>query len=717
MRILLVLLALPVFYSPANALQCYHATVWFNQTIKTDLQYCDHGVVTCVRPRFINGAYVEADPQNPSAVIWGCGECAKAESCTITTADRSNNYVFSACFVGKVGEHNVKLCDDREFTDPNTSVVTVRAETSCHRPRIDLDGNFMTGEDATWGCGECPEGSDSCVSCDGHLCNYYNFQTYSCLNYVKSNDNIWMKDNVTTTVACKSEKENGWPCKMPTPDNKAVKWNPCGSNCEKDGQCKVCYGNACNDLDDSHWCKVGPADSDKPESLPSKFCGRNGCLRPRVEYGKLVDNAGNYSCADDDENDCNPDICARCDSGNDCNKGWPVNNHKCYVWSWDKDKLKFVTGELSDCNRGDAVKARCNKPLDIGNKTAYTPATNDNGCGKCSAAQSSGCITTFAEDNKPPTKYQCYSWSWVADRYVMGEPQDCNVRDCDIPSNIVSCNLPEDLAIHSPLINKNGCGECSNASGTTIGCKTVKGVRKNVPSYLQCYTWVQVMNKYVPGVLRNCTESDLHCNKPRNLYDQNSYDLVVNKNGCGRCDSSQEGKSCITTPKRSNNDHQCFSWSWVNGKYEPGPLMECSIWGVGSTFCNMPENPEDRDTYSLELNLKGCGGCNEAAGCITTYSKENKDPTHKCYRWTKKQQGWINEQYLINCYLGDTEDTLRCSMPRNGSIIEGFNSDGCGPCPEQQEFENCETTRPEKNSGYRVLMSLVALIFGYLNLN
>ena len=492
MRILLVLLALPVLDSPSHALQCYHATNWSNPTVKTILQFCDDGVVTCVRPRFISGAYVKADPQNPSAVIWGCGECAAANSCTITTADRSNNRVFSACLVGKVGEHYVTLCDDREFTDPNTSVVTIRQETSCHRPRIDLDGNYMTGENATWGCGECPQGSVSCVSCDVscercNYCNVKNFHDYKCLKYVKRDDNVWMKDNVM--VACKSEKEIGLPCKMPTPDNKAVKWNPCGPNCGNDGQCKVCYGNTCNDLDDSHWCKVGPADSSTPETLPSNFCGRNGCLRPRVEYGKLVDNAGNYSCADGDRNDCNLDTCVQCASGNDCNKDWPINIHICYVWSWIMDK--YVAGELGDCNRGDAVIARCNMPRDIGNKTAYTPASNDNGCGKCSAGQSSGCITTFAEDNKPPTKYQCYSWSWVADKYVMGEPQDCNVQDCDIPSNRVTCNLPEDQAIHSPSISKNGCGACSDVSGTTTGCKTVKGLRKNVPSYLQCYTWVR----------------------------------------------------------------------------------------------------------------------------------------------------------------------------------------------------------------------------------
>ena len=499
MRILLVIVALLALYSPAHALQCYHATDWSNQTVKTDFQSCDKGVITCVRPRFINGAYVKADPQNPLDVIWGCGKCAAAESCITPTNDSDSSQAVKFGCVKQSGEGENKFtpftftCDDREFTYPNTSVVTIRAETrchrprigldgnymtgddatwgcgecpdplrsdscvscngnycnteryscfnneagsdenkniicgdtvvtdpdasvvtirpetSCHRPRIDLDGNFMTGDDATWGCGECPQGSNSCVSCDGLNCNHEDFWKYTCLNFMKSDDNIWMTDNVTTKIVCKTEKENDWSCKMPTPDNKAVKWNPCGLNCGNDGQCKVCYGNTCNDLDDSHWCKVGPADSDKPESLPSKFCDRNGCLRPRVEYGKLVDHARNYSCADDDNNDCYPETCAHCDSGNDCNKDWPVNIHKCYVWSWVIDK--YVAGELRDCNRWDAVHARCNMPLDIRNKTAYTPVSNDNGCGKCSAAQSSGCITTFAEDNKPPTNYSCYSWS------------------------------------------------------------------------------------------------------------------------------------------------------------------------------------------------------------------------------------------------------------------------------------------------------------------
>ena len=311
----------------------------------------------------------------------------------------------------------------------------------------------------------------------------------------------------------------------------------------------------------------------------------------------------------------------------------------------------------------------------------------------------------------------------------MGEPQDCNVRDCNKPSDCQSrvkviCNLPEDLAIHSPSINKNGCGRCSNASGSTTGCNFESGRRRNKPSDLQCYAWSWEGNKFVPGILRNCTSNGNYCNKPRNVYDQTTYNPVINRNGCRKCNSSQEGKGCITTPGRSNNatfvEHQCFSWSWVDDKYKPGPLMECSIWGLWSKFCNMPENPEDKDAYTPGSS-RGCGSCSKAAGCIRTLSKQNKDKTHKCYGWTRQPQGWINEQSLINCYLGDTEETRKCSMPKNRSITEGFNTDGCGPCPEQQsesiEFENCETTGPEKNSGYRVLMSLMALIFGYLNLN
>ena len=740
-KLILVLLALAGLFCHTHGLHCYNVTDWSVAVPQiTGMPECDEGVTTCVRPRFQNGAYIQADDQDPAAVIWGCGECGNAASCiTPSDQDISNTPAIFMCYNNEVitGENTV-MCDDIEITDPVTSAVTVSAETSCKRPKIDSDGNFMTGGDEEWGCGKCPDGSDSCVSCDGTGCNGKDFQVYNCLKYKKSSEGTWIKDDATTEVTCKSETIQQRYCKMPTPDNKAEDWNSCGQNCDDD-QCKSCYGDTCNDRDSSKfkWCKDGPADTIQAEvaNLPLKFCSDTlgiTCQRPRIEYGKLVEDAAVYKCYNKD--DCIPGKCEFCHEGNACN-GYPINNHQCFNWSWDTNL--YVAGDLQDCNRGDATIARCNMPKDLQNQVAYTPETNNNACGKCSTEQADNCITTYAGDNRTPTRYQCYTWTWNSNKYEMGGPVDCNALDpigYNTKDSIV-CNMPRDLAIensYSASENDQGCGFCANGK-TDPGCMGSVGARGNKPSDKQCYAWSwdSEMNKYVPGVLRHCSNKyEFRCNMPRDVTKQN--DQAIKENGCGECPPSQP-IDCITTPDGRNNgstkmDHQCFSWSWVDDKYEPGILIECNqnrVWEDDMDYrsykCNMPTKPEDKNSYKPDANANGCGRCVES-DCITTVSGENKKSTHKCYKWTRGSQGWVSGISPKDCYQGDTEDTLKCSMPRNRSNTEGFNSNGCGPCPEEEaniadesvEY-NCMTTDPEKNHGIQVLISFLALVLAFVN--
>ena len=740
-KLILVLLGFARLFCHTHGLQCYNVTDWSVAVPQiTGVDTCDTGVTTCVRPRFQDGAYIQADSRDLAAVIWGCGECGTAASCvTPTDQDFSNVPAIYECYNREVitDENNVK-CDDVEITDTVTSTVTVRAETSCKRPKIDLDGHFMTGGDAEWGCGKCPDGSGSCVSCDGTRCNGEDFEGYNCLKYKKSSDGAWNKDDVTTKVTCKSEKFEQY-CKMPTPDNKAEEWNSCGQNCD-DEQCKSCYGDTCNDRDSSKykWCKVGPADTIQAEvaNLPLNFCNDTlGCQRPHIEYGKVVENAADYKCSN--EADCIPGSgkCEFCHQGNACN-GYPVNNHQCYNWAWNTNQ--YVAGDLQDCNRGDASVARCNMPKDLQNQVAYTPETNKNGCGKCSTEQADNCITTYAGDNRTPTRNQCYTWTWNSNKYEMGGPVDCNALD-QIGDNKdpIICNMPRDLAIknsYSASENDKGCGSCVNGENDT-GCMGSVGARQNKPSDKQCYAWSwdSDMNTYVPGVLRHCVRKyEFRCNKPRDVTKQNAYDPATNENGCGECSTSQ-AIGCITTPDSRNNgstkmEHQCFSWSWVDNKYEPGTLIECNqdrVWEQDRDYrsyqCNMPIKPEDKNSYEPEANVNGCGACVKS-DCITTFSGEN-EPTHKCYQWTVEDEGWVSTGTLINCYQADTaENKLKCSLPRNRSNKEGFISNGCGPCPEEEaniadesvEY-NCITTGPEKNHGIQVLISFLALVLVFVN--
>ena len=667
-KIILVLLGLSQFFQNTDGLICAEVEDWSEFPFKSTLKTCSEGVTKCVRPKFTNGAFAEKDPEDSAAVIWGCGECGRAESC-ITSTEQDNNYNFLGlppnfymfCYDEEAGaaknvtldmicndvevidpktsavshraetsckrpridsdgnfmtgedakwgcgkcpdgsdscvscdgpvcafynslmhcfndearaDENKIRCGDVEVIDPETSAVTLRAETSCKRPRIDSDGNFMTGEDAKWGCGKCPDGSDSCVSCDKNLCNNENFEEYDCLRYKKSNDGTWIKDDISTYVTCKSEEYTY--CKMPTPNNIAVEWNSCGSNCH-DRQCLRCYGKNCNDRDDPKckWCIVGPAKTLQAEvaNLPLKFCsggyGILGCLRPRVEYGKPVKNAADYKCFFD-QNECIDGKCEFCSQGNACN-AYPVNNHKCYDWSWNTNQ--YVAGDLQDCNRGDATIARCNMPKDVQKQAAYTPETNNNGCGKCSTEQANNCITTYAGDNITPSSNQCYIWTWNGNtnKYEIEDPVDCNALDPigDTKDPII-CNMPRDLAKRYSIFIKNyGCGKCSDDEI----CNETLGTRSNVPSEKQCYAWSwdTYKYKYVPGVLRNCVrKSEFRCNKPRDVTQQNAYDPAINDNGCGEC-SSLQPIGCITTPDSRNNgnttlEHQCFSWSWVGDR-------------------------------------------------------------------------------------------------------------------------------------------------------
>ena len=802
MKIILALLGLVQFFQQTDGLVCREVEDWSEIPFEHTQKNCSEGVTTCARPKFTNGAFAEKDPDDSAAVIWGCGECGRAESCISSTygnwfmiclideptaainltsemicndvevidpetsavivpaetsckrprIDSDGNFMTGGdakwgcgkcpdgsdscvscvgpgcthfnsqmhCYTDETrADENRIRCGDVEVIDPETSAVILRSETSCKRPRIDSDGNFMTGGDAEWGCGKCPDGSDSCVSCDGWDCNKFGYiREYNCFKYEKSNDGTWIKDDVTTEVTCKSELGEKY-CKMPTPDNTAVEWNSCGSNCH-DEQCKSCYGRNCNDRDRStyEWCKVGPADTIQAEvaNLPLKFCsGTLGCQRPRIEYGKPVENAADYKCFFD-QADCIDGKCEFCDQGNACNT-YPVNNHKCYDWSWKTNQ--YVAGDLQDCNRGDATITRCNMPKDLQNQAAYTPETNNNGCGQCSTEQADNCITTFAEDNRTPTRNQCYTWTWSTSKYEIGDPVDCNALDD--PEDPIICNIPRDLAIQNSY--DYGCGRCSNK---TV-CNETQGARSNVPSEKQCYAWLWETNKYVQGVLRNCMrKSEFRCNKPRDVTDKNAYDPTINENGCGECSSSQ-AIGCITTPDSRNDgkttlEHQCFSWSWVGDRYQPGRLIECSQdrdWKevFRSSKCNMPSKPEDKNSYIPEVNVNGCGPCVES-DCITTFSGEN-EPTHKCYGWTQGEEGWIPSETLMNCYQADTaENDLKCSLPRYRSNKDGFNLNGCGPCPEAEanmadenvEY-NCISTDPEKNSGIQVMISfLIALI-------
>ena len=161
-------------------------------------------------------------------------------------------------------------------------------------------------------------------------------------------------------------------------------------------------------------------------------------------------------------------------------------------------------------------------------------------------------------------------------------------------------------------------------------------------------------------------------------------------------------------------------------RYQPGRLIECSQdrdWKevFRSSKCNMPIKPEDKNSYKPDANVNGCGPCVES-DCITTFSGEN-EPTHKCYGWIQGDEGWIPSETLMNCYQADTaEKNLKCSLPRYRSNKDGFNSNGCGPCPEEEanisdenaEY-NCMTSDPEKNSGIQFLISFLTLILTLVN--
>lgn len=427
----------------ADVGKCKKATAWGSSpvTFEANSENCNEKVEVCSRPKWDGTKYAAADGAN---VIWGCGSCPTKASCVeCSTAD---------CNVEPTFKCKNSVANDASDTCPDGS------NTKCYRPKIvDQAGAYAT-EGINWGCVAC-KNPENCVECTSSDCNVKPTATHKCLAYTKTGDpKVFGKSGAE--VDCSDDLPG---CKMPTPDNKATTWDPCGKCPDNDKTCKYCNDKAsCNDIaTGTRYCKAGAADA-ALDTLVSNFCasGDSDCTRPFVSYGKAVSGASVYGCGD-----CTGSAdktCVKCGESkkNDCNNKWKTTNVNCYTWTFSDKWTKSAA--VAACNGNDDAEAKCSRPVYLAVKDGYT----GNGCGPCPA--NSKTCKGFGDSLNKDGSHQCYMWEWNAtDKKWKPSAQK---GECDLPSD-KKCSLPTDRSAEKGFTS-DGCGKCK--TGEEKACITTE---------------------------------------------------------------------------------------------------------------------------------------------------------------------------------------------------------------------------------------------------
>jgi len=509
--------------SLSHSLDCKQVTDWSTKvTYEAASQTCT-GDDKCVRPVWDGAAYKAAADGGK----WGCGKCDPKKSCVECATDNCNVEPVFKCKTDASGTDSAKACPETVATTDAYSTLA----TKCYRPKmVDMDGTYAT-DGATWGCAACAK-PENCAECTSSLCNVAPTATHKCLTYTK-----------TTTYA--KGPEHACPddltgCKMPTPDNTAAKWDPCGPCADSnDKTCQACNsGDNCNDIAAAtvRYCKAGKADA-ALNSLVSNFCDANSdCKRPYVSAGEIVTDASDYACGDCDAAKKDK-TCKNCATkSNDCNGAWPPKA-KCFKWTWNTDKYT-TSGAAEECASDDHT-AKCSRPVFVAKEAGFKDLT---GCGPCPAG-SKDCKDFGAEQNVAGS-HECFLWDWneTDKKWKTSELQ----AQCDSSSD-KKCSLPINRSTKEGFTS-TGCGSCKAEEAK--GCTTTDP-GKNVAGSHQCYqwTWNDADKKWESSeTLGECNSpSDKKCNLPKDRSAKDGF----TSSGCGSCKSA-EAAACMTTDEGKN---------------------------------------------------------------------------------------------------------------------------------------------------------------------
>jgi len=423
----------------------WSSTITFEGTDKK----CADGV-KCVRPVWDGTAYKTA----ADGAVWGCAECTNKKNCVECDTSGCNIIPVFKCKKDASGADSDKPCSDTVATTDAYSTLA----TKCYRPKIvDMAGTYAS-DGAAWGCAACTK-PDNCAECTGDKCNVAPSATHGCLKYAKTTGKF-AKDS---SHACSDDLDG---CRMPTPDNKAATWDPCGPCADSsDKTCQACNSGAdCNDIAAAsvRYCKAGKA-ADALSTLVSNFCATDSdCTRPFVSYGKAITDASDYGCGDCDAAKKDK-TCKNCGTkGNDCNGAWPTNNVKCFKWTWATDKYT-ISAAAADCNSNDDTAAKCSRPVFVANEAGFKDM---DGCGPC-PADSKDCKDFGAELNKAGS-HECFLWDWndTDKKWTASK----HAAQCDLASD-KKCSLPKDRSAKDGFTS-SGCGTCKTAEAAT--CMTTE---------------------------------------------------------------------------------------------------------------------------------------------------------------------------------------------------------------------------------------------------
>jgi hypothetical protein len=253
---------------------------------------------------------------------------------------------------------------------------------------------------------------------------------------------------------------------MPTPDNAAATWDPCGPKCpdnENGKTCKYCSDKAsCDITTGTRYCKAGAADA-ALNTLVSNFCAdaASDCTSPFVSYGKAVSGGNVYGCGTCPGSSVSEKTCVNCASkGNDCNKDWKTTNVNCFTWTFNDKWTKSEA--VAACNGNDDAEAKCSRPVYMAVKDGYA----GNGCGPCSADSKDKTCKDFGDSLNVAGSHQCYKWMWNGtDKKWKPSEQKA---ECELPKDM-KCSLPTDRSTEAGFTS-DGCGKCKTTEEK--GCIT-----------------------------------------------------------------------------------------------------------------------------------------------------------------------------------------------------------------------------------------------------
>lgn len=434
-------------------------------------------------------------------------------------------------------------------------------------------------------------------------------------------------------------------------------------------------------------------------SLSDKDCPTGTtCARPKREADKYTDAAEGivWGCG----SDCTVESsCLSCE-GDGCNV---EATFQCRTNAGDDTKslCPDITGEVL------AAETQCKRTLYDGTNFGTTGSW---GCGGCAddAEDCADCTGTLCNDVAVGETHSCRKYVKTGD--VFSEDAEDPQQVCQ-ESTGQGCKMPTPDNTAGAW---DACGkDCVTGGQSEAICHACDGDNCNDQTSVE-YCKTGAHNAAANVLVSNfCADEDSKCERPFNDYGT----LAAQEYGCGDCDGNAESTTCkvcgpksdCNTPLEDVNTHECFEYDWTNDKWVAKAKIQCQA-GDAAQKCNMPNKDAETPTGN-DVSKNGCGPCvADEDQCTGTEPGENVDTNHKCFTWTWKEEKteWEHSTAAVNCYTLDTE--TQCSLPKDRSKKEGFVADGtCAKCGTGDAHANCLTAEDGKNSGRRVLFSILAL--------